>query len=29
VAAELAGHLDMVRLYENYLTTFRINEGYS
>lgn len=27
VAAELPGHLDVVRLYENYLTTFRINEG--
>lgn len=27
IAAELPGHLDVVRLYENYLTTFRINEG--
>jgi len=27
VAAELPDHLDVVRLYENYLTTFRINEG--
>lgn len=27
VAAELPGHLDVVRLYENYLSTFRINEG--
>ena len=27
VAAELQGNLDVVRLYENYLTTFRINEG--
>ncbi len=27
VAAELPGHLDVVRLYENYLTTFRINQG--
>lgn len=28
IAAELPGHLDVVRLYENYLTTFRINEGF-
>ena len=28
VAAELPDHLDIVRLYENYLTTFRINEGH-
>ncbi|MFN8103946.1 MAG: DNA methyltransferase [Acidimicrobiia bacterium] len=27
IAAELPDHLDVVRLYENYLTTFRINEG--
>jgi adenine-specific DNA-methyltransferase len=27
IAAELPEHLDVVRLYENYLTTFRINEG--
>lgn len=27
VAAELPDHLDVVRLYENYLTSFRINEG--
>ncbi len=27
VAAELPDHVDVVRLYENYLTTFRINEG--
>ena len=27
IAAELPGHLDVIRLYENYLTTFRINEG--
>jgi adenine-specific DNA-methyltransferase len=29
IAAELPRHLDVVRLYENYLTTFRINEGWS
>lgn len=29
VAAELPGHLDVIRLYENYLTTFKINGGYS
>ncbi len=29
VAAELPDRLDVVRLYENYLATFRINEGYS
>jgi adenine-specific DNA-methyltransferase len=28
VAAELPDHLDVVRLYENYLTTFRINAGH-
>jgi len=28
VAAELPGTLDVVRLYENYLTTFAINRGY-
>ncbi len=28
IAAELPDHLDVVRLYENYLTTFRINEGH-
>lgn len=28
VTTELPDHLDVVRLYENYLTTFRINEGY-
>jgi adenine-specific DNA-methyltransferase len=27
VTAELPDHLEVVRLYENYLTTFRINEG--
>ena len=27
VNAELPDHLEVVRLYENYLTTFRINEG--
>jgi adenine-specific DNA-methyltransferase len=27
ISAELPGHLDVIRLYENYLTTFRINEG--
>jgi adenine-specific DNA-methyltransferase len=27
ISAELPDHLDVVRLYENYLTTFRINEG--
>jgi adenine-specific DNA-methyltransferase len=27
VAAELPGSLDVVRLYENYLTTFAINQG--
>jgi adenine-specific DNA-methyltransferase len=27
IAAELPDHLDVVRLYEKYLTTFRINEG--
>jgi adenine-specific DNA-methyltransferase len=27
VAAELPAHLDVVRLYENYLSTFAINEG--
>jgi adenine-specific DNA-methyltransferase len=28
VAAELPGFLDIVRLYENYLTTFAINQGH-
>jgi adenine-specific DNA-methyltransferase len=28
VASELPGALDVVRLYENYLTTFAINRGY-
>jgi adenine-specific DNA-methyltransferase len=28
IAAEFADHIDVVRLYENYLTTFRINEGH-
>ncbi|MCC6339310.1 MAG: hypothetical protein IT197_04975, partial [Acidimicrobiia bacterium] len=27
IAAELPDRLDVVRLYENYLSTFRINEG--
>ena len=27
VTAELPDHVEVVRLYENYLTTFRINEG--
>jgi adenine-specific DNA-methyltransferase len=27
ISAELPDHVDVVRLYENYLTTFRINEG--
>ena len=27
IASDLPGHLDVVRLYANYLTTFRINEG--
>ncbi len=29
IASELPSHLDVVRLYENYFTTFRINEGYA
>jgi adenine-specific DNA-methyltransferase len=29
IASELPGHLDVLRLYENYLTTFRISEGYA
>ena len=29
VAAELPSSLDVVRLYENYLSTFRIDQGYS
>lgn len=28
IASELPGRLDVVRLYENYLTTFAINSGY-
>jgi adenine-specific DNA-methyltransferase len=28
IASELPGSLDVVRLYENYLTTFAINWGY-
>ena len=27
IAAELPDHVDVVRLYENYLTTFRIDAG--
>ena len=26
IAGELSGHLDVVRLYERYLTTFAVNE---
>jgi len=29
IASELPSHLDVVRLYENYLTTFRINGDYA